>query len=68
MNIEEASIDFLEFHVENTFSNLCKEYVIENINWLEDPFSDCARPYAIFFESNIIALFPIFCQKKNIKK
>ena len=65
MDLEEQSIDFLEYHVANTFSKLASEYVIENISWLEEPIKDCARPYATLFESNIIALFPIFCPKEK---
>jgi len=65
MNTEEESINFLEHHIANTFSKLASEHIIENISWLEDFPRDCARPYATFFESNLIALFPVFCSKEK---
>tara|TARA_Y100000361_G_C11111316_1_gene317736 strand:- start:154 stop:354 length:201 start_codon:yes stop_codon:yes gene_type:complete len=64
MDIETQSIEFLDHHTSTSFSEIMNKYVIQDVFWLQES-NDCARPYATFFESNLITLFPIFCPEEN---
>ena len=62
MDIEEESIIFLEYHMDNSF-----QYIMEDIlgmEWLEE--IDHLRAYALM-GSNLILLFPPFHPKSKIK-
>jgi len=62
MNIEEASVAFLEKQIEINFKTLCSTLMIENVVWLEDEIE--LRPYALMKdyntnkEINLYILFP----------
>ena len=62
MDIEEQSIEFLEWHIEHSFGKLCEKYVIENVDWLEE--GEVKRAYAKLFHTNITLLFPPFLESK----
>tara|TARA_R100000995_G_C3417924_1_gene92507 strand:- start:12 stop:227 length:216 start_codon:yes stop_codon:yes gene_type:complete len=62
MNIEEASIEFLEKQIDTNFQTLCSHFLIEDVVWLEDDIE--LRPYALMSdyntnkEINLYILFP----------
>lgn len=64
MTIEEESIEFLENQMERNYKDICSKYLIESVEWLENPLDNELRPYARLNkrnkESNIILLFPPF--------
>ena len=64
MTIEEESIEFLENQMERNYKEICSKYLIESVEWLENPLDNELRPYARLNkrnkESNIILLFPPF--------
>ena len=68
MTIEEESIEFLEYQISNNFKELCNRYLIESVEWLENPLDNELRPYARLNkrnkQSNLILLFPPFNTKK----
>ena len=62
-SVKDASIEFLERHLETSFVALATRRLILEVEWLENP----ARAYAITskeddleIESNLIILFPPF--------
>ena len=66
MDIEEESIEFLEWHIEHSFGKLCEKYVIEDVSWLEQ--GEVKRAYARLFRTNMILLFPSFLQSDRNKE
>ena len=50
MNIEEASIEFLEKQIDSNFKTLCSDFMIEDVVWLED--ENELRPYALMSDYN----------------
>tara|TARA_B100000579_G_C22368093_1_gene636988 strand:- start:381 stop:587 length:207 start_codon:yes stop_codon:yes gene_type:complete len=68
MTIEERTIEFLEYQISNNYKELCAKYLINSVEWLENPLDNELRPYARLNkrnkESNLILLFPPFNTKK----
>lgn len=58
----DESVEFLEKHIEESFGAIMKEFVIENLYWLEQ--GDHARAVAEMYmhghERNLVCLFPPF--------
>lgn len=65
MDIETASIEFLDKHIETTFKDIMGEYVIENLYWIDEE-PNKARPIAEMTNmidpniNNLVVLFPPF--------
>ena len=55
--IEDKSVFFLQWHIENSFKEIFNKFVINNIEWME---GDEVRAYGVLRDSNIIVLFPVF--------
>lgn len=66
MGIEEESIEFLEWHIDHSFSKLCERYVIEDIKWIEQ--GQDKHAYADLFHTNMVLLFPPFFESGRNKK
>ena len=66
MSDKDKSVEFMEFHVENSFNHLMDDLIIQEMYWLD--YSDHARAVAIMYdphlpedeECNLICLFPSF--------
>ena len=62
MNIEDASVAFLEKQIDTNFKSLCESYMIYSVEWLEDETD--LRPFAqmsldeIDQPINLYILFP----------
>ena len=71
MTLEEQTIHFLETQIEKNYKDICDKYLIESVEWLENPLDNELRPYARLIESNerldIILLFPPFQKPEIIK-
>ena len=69
MTIEEESVEFLESQISTNFKDLCDRYLIESVEWLENPLDFELRPYARLNkrnkQSNLILLFPPFYTNKK---
>jgi hypothetical protein len=65
MDIEQASIEFLDKHVETTFKEIMGEYVIDNLYWIDEE-PNKARAIAEMTNiidssiNNLVVLFPPF--------
>ena len=62
MTFEEESIEFLENHMDHGFAHILSGYLMERLEWLEQPEY---RPVAYMCDnhenpSNLICLFPPF--------
>ena len=55
MDIETQSVEFLDYHSSKSFPQIMREHILEDVFWLQES-NDCARPYAIFLESNMLLL------------
>ena len=70
MTIETDSIEFLEWHISNKYKEIFDNYLINNIEWIEN--EDGVRAIADLIDmeqnklTNIIVLFPFF-DKNNYK-
>ncbi len=62
MSIEEESIKFLEWHIENSFSDLMEQNNIVDMEWDEGHTKgeQWIRAIARMSEANVICLFPPF--------
>jgi len=71
MTLEEQTIHFLETQIEKNYKDICDKYLIESVEWLENPLDNELRPYARLIESNkrldIILLFPPFKYETKTK-
>tara|TARA_R110000824_G_C15084190_1_gene664726 strand:+ start:733 stop:939 length:207 start_codon:yes stop_codon:yes gene_type:complete len=68
MSDKDDSVEYLEYHIENSFSEIMGDYIIEDITWetiggetraiayLVDPSNKCS--------SNLVVLFPPLDQDK----
>ncbi|MAR67050.1 MAG: hypothetical protein CL833_07370 [Crocinitomicaceae bacterium] len=68
MDIEEASIEFINKHIDTTFKGIMGEYIIENLYWIDEE-PNKARAIAEMVsmlnkdDTNLIVLFPPFYTK-----
>lgn len=68
MDIEEASIEFINKHIDTTFKGIMGEYIIENLYWIDEE-PNKARAIAEMAnmlnkdDTNLIVLFPPFYTK-----
>ena len=74
MDDQERSIDFLHHHMEVSFQKVMEEYLVMDIDWLEDG-TDSFRAVARMSgankqnkECNILCLFPPFFPEDTNKK
>ena len=75
MNLEQYSIDFLQWHMSKKgFRELVEELLITGFEWMEEPFEKepAIRPIATMSddegnESNLVLLFPPFYIEKQDK-
>ena len=69
MTLEEQTIHFLETQIEKNYKDICDKYLIESVEWLENPLDNELRPYARLNkrnkQSNLILLFPPFYTNKK---
>ena len=59
MDIGEQSIDHLNKHIDEGFSEIMANYVVDYVQWLEED-GDVYIAYAPMLNTNVIALFPPF--------
>lgn len=68
MDIEEASIEFINKHIDTTFKGIMGEYIIENLYWIDEE-PNKARAIAEMAnmlnkdDTNLVVLFPPFYTK-----
>ena len=68
MDIEEASIEFIEKHIEGSFKGIMNDYIIENLYWIdEEPNKARAVAEMEYYDphhhathNNLSCLFPPF--------
>jgi len=65
MDIEQASIEFLDKHIETTFKDIMGRYMIENLYWIdEEPNKAHAIAEMVNIlnpsDRNLVVLFPPF--------
>jgi hypothetical protein len=60
--MEEESVEFLEWHMEHSFTELCEKYVVKDIGWMD--YGEVRRAYAILLRTNIVLLFPPFLESE----
>lgn len=71
MSIEDQSVNFVENHMETSFSEIMSSKIIKEMYWID--VKEGARAVAIMgeiteekkIESNLICLFPIFKPKED---
>ena len=68
MDIEQASIEFINKHIDTTFQAIMGEYIIENLYWIDEE-PNKARAIAEMVsmlnkdDANLVVLFPPFYTK-----
>ena len=75
MNLEECSIDFLQWHMgRNGFREIIEQFLVSNFTWMDETFErePSVRPYAKLsdddgLETDLILLFPPFHTAKPKK-
>ena len=60
MDIEEETAKFIVKQMDDNFDSLMREYMVEDIVWMESVRGSEVRAYAPMMETNIVALFPPF--------
>jgi hypothetical protein len=71
MSIEDQSVNFVENHMETSFSEIMSSKIIKEMYWID--VKEGARAVAVMgeiteekkIESNLICLFPIFKPKED---
>ncbi len=64
MDIEEDSIEFLEKQMDDNFSEIFAQYVVNDVIW-DDFGMEGHRAYCEFMDTNLIALLPPFYPKNS---
>ena len=60
MDIEEESSNFIVKQMDENFDTLMRDYMVEDILWMETVRGQEVRAYAPMMQTNIVALFPPF--------
>ena len=60
MDIEEETAKFIVNQMDDNFDSLMREYLVEDIVWMESVRGSEVRAYAPMMQTNIVALFPPF--------
>jgi len=60
MDIEEETAKFIVNQMDDNFDSLMREYMVEDIVWMESVRGSEVRAYAPMMQTNIVALFPPF--------
>ncbi len=71
--MDDSSVEFLSWHMDNSFPNEMATHLIKDLYWLE--YDDCARPVARLSlptekgvqDTNLICLFPPFFEEETNK-
>lgn len=59
MGIEQDSLDHLHKHMDEGFSEIMENYVVDYVEWIEVKEDELVA-YAPMLHTNVIALFPPF--------